>query len=122
MDNEKLSKALAFANYRITLSTQIEQLKAVTKQKLVYAKNGGFFTVTPTLITFVDLLLKEGNKAAILLDDNETPVRVTELEEFRKEILSRYQTATSDYFREYERLRKSRKVEAIVELTDEPAK
>jgi hypothetical protein len=122
MDNEKLSNALAFANYRITLTTQIEQIKATTKNKLVFAKNGGFFTITPQLIAFVDLLIREENKAAILLDDNETPVRITELSEFRKDILERYQTAVSDYFREYERLRKSRKVESIVGLNNEPAK
>jgi hypothetical protein len=118
MDNEKLEKALEFANYRITLNTQIEQLKATTKNRLILARNGGFFTCSPSLVSFINTLVEQGVESTALLDDNETPVRIENLKEFRDEMLNRYQETVNAYFKDYEKLRRSRKVRSIVELDD----
>jgi uncharacterized protein YqkB len=119
MDTEKLEKALEFANYRITLNTQIEQLKATMRNRLVLAKNGGFFTCSPSFVSFVNTLVEQGTESSALLDDNETPIRIEKLKEFRDEMLTRYQETVNSYFREYEKLRRARKVRSIVELDDD---
>jgi hypothetical protein len=122
MDTEKLEKALEFSNYRISLNTQIEQLKGRTMYKLVLAKNGGFFTCSPGLIAYLSLLVSDGVETTALIDSNGTPVRIENVKEFRDEMLNRYQETINTYFREYEKLRKARKVKSIVELEDDDKK
>ena len=91
----RLTKALEFANYRTTLNNQQSQLKAKIQSQLSYSINGGSFTINRELITFVKLLIDDGEKEAVLLD------------------------IYNDYYAEYEKLRKARKVHKILDLNDE---
>jgi hypothetical protein len=75
----RLSKALEFANYRVTLNNQ---------------------------------------KEVVLLDIYKNPIKV-DVELFHEEINSRYYEVTNDYYAEYEKLRKSRKVHKILDLDEE---
>ena len=52
--SERLTKALEFANYRLTLNNQLVSLRSKLKTKLIYSINGGTFTISRELITFVD--------------------------------------------------------------------
>ena len=58
----KLTKALEFANYRITLNNQHAALKAKTQSLLSYSTNGGTFTIDRELITFSKTLMDFGHK------------------------------------------------------------
>ena len=60
----RLTKALEFANYRTTLNNQQSQLKAKIQSQLSYSINGGSFTINRELITFVKLLIDDGEKEA----------------------------------------------------------
>jgi hypothetical protein len=113
---EKLTRALEFANYRTTLNNQKAQLRARTQALLSYSFNGGTFTVNQSLIAFVQALITEGYEDAVLLDNYENPVEVSDLLKFKTEILSRYTEATNSYHAEYEKLRKSRKTHKLVGL------
>ena len=53
----RLTKALEFANYRVTLNNQQAQLKAKTQSLLSYSINGGTFTIDIPLITFCKQLI-----------------------------------------------------------------
>jgi len=114
----RLTKALEFANYRITLNNQQSQLKAKIQSQLSYSINGGSFTINRELITFVKILIDDGEKEAILLDIYNNPISI-DLKSFYEEIMSRYNEATNDYYAEYEKLRKARKVHKILDLNDE---
>ena len=107
----RLTKALEFANYRTTLNNQQSQLKAKIQSQLSYSINGGSFTINRELITFVKLLIDDGEKEAVLLDIYNNPINLS-LESFYEEI-------TNDYYAEYEKLRKARKVHKILDLNDE---
>ena len=107
----RLTKALEFANYRTTLNNQQSQLKAKIQSQLSYSINGGSFTINRELITFVKLLIDDGEKEAVLLDIYNNPINLS-LESF-------YEEATNDYYAEYEKLRKARKVHKILDLNDE---
>lgn len=113
----KLTKALEFANYRITLNNQKQVLKAKTQSLLTYSVNGGTFCIDRQLITFCKLLLDEGDVEAILLDDYYNPIKVN-LKEFYDEIISRYHESTNDYYLEYEKIKKARKTHSVLELND----
>ncbi len=113
----KLTKALEFANYRVTLNNQQAALRAKTESLLSYSINGGTFTIDRELITFCKVLLDAKKKTAVLLDIYKNPIQV-DIKPFYTEILSRYFEVTNDYYVEYESLRKARKVHKIVDIKD----
>jgi hypothetical protein len=114
----RLTKALEFTNYRVTLNNQKNQLKAKTQSLLSYSINGGSFTIDIPLITFCKQLLDEGQKEVVLLDIYKNPIKV-DIEKFYDEIHSRYFEVTNEYYAEYEKLRQSRKVHKILDLNEE---
>ena len=93
--DERLQKALDFSNYRQTLSIQRKTLKEKINAKLTYGCNGGLFKIDRSLITFVQMLIDQGRVENIpLIDVNENPILIPNLNHFRDEILDRYFTAT----------------------------
>lgn len=113
----RLSKALEFANYRTTLNNQQSQLKAKIQSLLSYSINGGTFTIDVPLITFCKQLIDEKQKQVILLDIYNNPIQI-DVEKFYEEIRSRYFEVTNEYYVEYEKLRKARKVHKILDLNE----
>jgi hypothetical protein len=115
--DDLLKKALDFSNYRQTLQIQKRTLKEKIDSQLTYGHNGGIFKIDRTLITFVQMLVDQGRTENIpLLDLNENPIMISDLNQFRDDILDRYFTALYDYHEKYESLRKSRTVEKLVDL------
>jgi hypothetical protein len=114
----RLTDALEFANYRVTLNNQQAALRAKTQSLLSYSINGGTFTIDRSLLNFCKLLLEEKQPEAVLLDIYQNPIKV-DIESFYDEVLSRYFEVTNDYYAEYEKLRKSRKVHKVLDLNDE---
>lgn len=113
----RLNKALEFANYRVTLNNQTATLKAKTQSLLSYSINGGTFEINLPLLTFCKQLIDLEHTEAVLLDCYENPIKV-ELESFYEEILSRWFEVTNDYYVEYEKLRKARKVHKVLDLNE----
>ena len=114
----RLTDALEFANYRVTLNNQQAALRAKTQSLLSYSINGGTFTIDRSLLNFCKLLLEEKQTEAVLLDIYQNPIKV-DIESFYNEVLSRYFEVTNDYYAEYEKLRKSRKVHKVLDLNEE---
>jgi hypothetical protein len=114
---EQLKKALDFSNYRQTFSIQRRTLKEKIEAKLTYGCNGGIFKIDRSLITFVQLLIDQGRVSGVpLIDSNENPILIDNLETFRDEILDRYFTSTLEYYEQYQDLKKSRSVEKLLDL------
>ena len=112
---EHFAKALDFANYQQTFSIQKKVLKERISAKLTYGFNGGLFHIDRTLLVFVDLLCaKDRTSGVILLDANENPVLIDDLEEFRDEIFRRYFEVTNEYFEQHQKIKKSRSVEKLI--------
>jgi uncharacterized protein YkvS len=115
--DDLLKKALDFSNYRQTLLIQKKVLKEKINSQLTYGYNGGIFKIDRTLISFVQMLVDQGRVENIpLLDLNENPVIIDNLEDFRDEILDRYFTSLYEYHEKYQVIRKSRTVEKLVDL------
>ena len=114
---EQLKKALEFSQYKQTLSIQRKVLKEKIESKLTFGQSGGIFKIDRTLIVFVQMLVDQGRiQGIILLDQNENPILIDDLEKFRDEILDRYFTSTNEYFEQYQTLKKSRSVEKLLEV------
>jgi len=113
--DQQLKQALDFSNYQQTFSIQKKVLKERIAAKLTYGFNGGLFRIDRTLLTFVDMLCTKGRTSgAVLLDANENPVLVDDLEAFREELFQRYFEVTNEYFDQYQKIKKSRSVEKLI--------
>ena len=113
--DERITKARQFSEYRSTLSNQISQLKLKTATKLRHSVNGGTFIITPTLISFVDVLVREGQEEAVLFDHAETPILIADLAEFKSTILEKYTLASMAAHVEHQGIRKARSVGALID-------
>jgi hypothetical protein len=114
--HEQLKKALEFANYQQTFSIQRRMLKEKIEAKLTYGYNGGLFHIDRNLLTFVEILCNKGRASGtVILDSNENPILIDDLETFRDEIFSRYFETTYEYFESHQALKKSRSVEKLLE-------
>jgi hypothetical protein len=115
--DDRLKKALDFANYRQTFATQRKTLKETVDAQLTYGYNGGIFKIDRTLLTFVQLLIdQERTDNVPLLDANDNPILIVDVVEFKDEIFDRYFSATYKYLESYTALKKSRSVEKLVDL------
>lgn len=113
---EVYKKALDFSNYRQAFSVQRKILKEKIDAKLTYGYNGGIFKIDRNLLNFVEMLIyKDRSENVVLLDVNENPVLVENLVNFREEIFDRYFSATFEYHEEYQKMKKSRSVEKLLE-------
>ena len=52
----------------------------------------------------------------ILVDDNDIPVAIDNIEAFSTELVSKYFEASNHYLAEYNKLKKNRSVESLVDL------
>lgn len=115
--DDRLKKALEFSNYQNTLSNQRRILKEKLNSSLVYGYNGGIFKVDRELINFVNYLISMDRKSNVpLLDSNQNPIIVENLESFRDQVTDIYFVAVFDYYTEYEKIKKSRSVEKLIDL------
>jgi hypothetical protein len=113
--DEKIQKAFEQANYMATLANQKQILKEEFHQNLIYFYNGGSFVVTKELINFTKTLVDIGNNAeAVLVDSNDIPVDVHDLNVFLENLLSIYHKAVNEYYTRYTQLRTSRTTEKLI--------
>lgn len=113
--DDRLKQALDFSNYQQTLLIQKKQLKEKTDARLTYGHNGGLFKIDRSLISFVQLLIDQERTENIpILDFNDNPIMINDVVEFRDEILDRYFTSLYEYYEHYEKIKKSRSVEKLV--------
>lgn len=113
--DDRLKKALDFSNYRQTFSIQRKTLREKINSQLTYGYNGGLFKINETLINFVSTLISSDRiENVVLLDSNENPILIANLEDFKDEIFDRYFSATNEYYEEYKKLKESRTVEKLI--------
>lgn len=113
--DERLEKALEFANYRITLGNQKRTLKQRTQvlQTVHYAK--GVFFADAVTISFVKTLLDMDRKEAILIDTKENPISIDNLSEFLETMVSAYTEATNEYKVQEEKIKKARNIKSLMD-------
>lgn len=113
----RLQQALEFSNYQETFNNQKKILKERVKSNLTYGCNGGIFYIDTSLLTFIQSLISLGRtNNVVLLDSNENPVMIEDLNIFKDEIYNRYFSSVQEYYNENEKLKKSRSVEKILDL------
>jgi hypothetical protein len=112
-----LEKALETANLMTTLANQKRALKEEYEQKLFYFYNGGTFKVTRETVSFVQSLVTMGYiENVVIVDDNNLPINIDNLQIFLENLLDLYTQAANTYFTKYEAVKKSRNITSILDL------
>lgn len=115
--DETLKLALDFSNFNQTLNIQRRVIKEKLESKLIYGHNGGIFKIDRSLIVFVQMLIDQGRTENIpLVDINDNPILIPDLKQFKDDIFDRYFSATNEYLAEFDKIKKSRSVEKLIEL------
>jgi hypothetical protein len=114
--DERLQKALDIGNYMFTFNNQKRLLQEQYRENLVYYYQGGQFTISQELISFCQSLIAMNQPSTILIDDNDLPVEIENLETFATDLYSKYFEASNRYLVEYSKLKKNRSVESIMNL------
>jgi hypothetical protein len=115
MDDKKLNEALAFANYRLTLQVQRQNIEARVEAALLISHSGSLFKASQELINFVALRLMRQEQ--ILVEDNSNNVvTIQNGEDFLKVLLSAYDSAMQLKQEEQKRLKSARSTAKIVGL------
>lgn len=109
---EELLKA---CDIRQTFNIQLKTFKEKVKSDLTYGFNGGIFYIDRSLLNFIDMLISKNRiHGVIILDINDNPILVDDLEKFQNEIFDRYFTVVNEYYEFYQNIKKSRTVEKII--------
>lgn len=114
--DERLEKALEFSNFMVTLNNQRRIIHEQFLENCIHYLNGGKFAVTRDLINFCHTLLQNNQTNAVLIDDNNTPVEVENLEKFLEDILDIYFTNSYEYLNKFKEIKNKRSVEGLVNL------
>jgi hypothetical protein len=107
-NQERLSQAIATANYRITLNNQKQNARLKLKKDLTYATNGGIFLITPELLSFTSTMVLQGKTEIIMLDINSNPIEILDLVAFNETILDKYYEIMNEFLFEFKQINKSR--------------
>lgn len=110
----RLVDAVAAANYRITLNNQKQNARLKLQKDLTYSVNGGIFSITPELISFVAALITMGKDETVLLDVNKNPIEIADLEEFQDTIVGIYHECTNQFLVDFKAINKQRTAKALV--------
>ena len=114
--DEALAKALEFSNFTTTLNSQKRILEENYKEDLILYHNGGKFSVTQTLFSFVANLKLLNVEKTVLVDNNNTPVEIYDVNEFLTLCTNRYAEASNNYLIRYKDLSKKRNIEGLVDV------
>lgn len=93
----------------------ISRLEAVNDQKriilanietkLIIAKDGGIFDITPDLLLFIKMYIDLEYADIILMDKNRNPIKIVDLQAFLEELVERQVEIMNEYYVRYESLK-----------------
>jgi hypothetical protein len=120
--DKRLEQALDFSNFRMILLTRQENLKVLMNNKLMLNYGGGLFKVDKELISFIGIILLNENKNVILIDTNDIPILIEDLEDFAKKASAQYEKALDQYYKSYQKLNEAREIRKVIDWDEQDKK
>lgn len=118
--DSRLENALDFANFRTILSTRQKNLKRLFDNKLLFHYNSGIFKATPEFLAFlVTVIMRERQDGFVFIDQNDTPIHITDLDDFYNEAFNKYKTALVQYHESHQKLTEAREIRKAVDWENE---
>jgi hypothetical protein len=114
MDN-RLNDALAFANYRLTLQIQRQNIEARVAAASLLSYQGSIFKTTLELIAFVGMRTVR-SEVLLIEDNNNNVVTIVDNNDFLNALIKTYDSAMKLKQEEQQRLKSARSTAKIVGL------
>jgi len=114
--DQRLNDALAFANYRLTLQTQRQNIIARVEAALLVSYQNSIFRASPELIGFVDAHTRISKEPLIVNDQSDNAIVVESPAEFIEQLVKAYNSAMTLKHQEQQRLKTARNPAKIVGL------
>ena len=108
---DALTKALEFANFPATLNTQKKILKNKYNDNCALYQRRQIYSVRD----FVFVRLSHNVESTVIVDDNDTPIEIDNVQEFFDLVKNKYATASNIYLSEYKKLTSQRSIEGLVD-------
>lgn len=112
--DDRLANAIDASKYRATLYAQKNNIKLKYEQSIIYAAGGGLFKAEASLISFVSTLVDRGINETVIIDVNNNPIYIEDLETFLSDILDLYAKASNIYLQEYKKIQSARKIAPMI--------
>lgn len=113
--DDRLSKALEFSNYSVTITNQKKNIRNRVQQMQIVHHNGGMFRADAATIAFVKALIDLGHTEAVVIDAKDAPVDVKFLQPFLESLTSAYVSSTTEFLVEFNKLKKARNIEKLMD-------
>ena len=114
--DDRLKKALDVSNMAASINTQKSLAVKQLNDDLVYYTSGCKFTANIEFIASLYAIANSGQTSMIVLDDNNNPYTVTQVEEFANTLYEHNQTALLKYKARYDEVKNSRSLEKLIEV------
>ena len=113
--DERLSKALEFSNYALTINNQKRNIKNRVAQLQIVHYLGGVFLANHETIAFIKTLIDLEHKSSIVIDSKQNPISVKSLKELLDKLLNAYTSSTTEFDIENEKLKKARNIKKVMD-------
>tara|TARA_R110000851_G_scaffold73809_1_gene162792 strand:- start:188 stop:535 length:348 start_codon:yes stop_codon:yes gene_type:complete len=113
--DERLSKALEFSNYALTINNQKRNIRNRVAQLQIVHYLGGVFLADHETIAFIKTLIDLEHKSSIVIDSKQNPISVKSLKELLDKLLNAYTSATTEFDIENEKLKKARNIKKVMD-------
>jgi len=120
--DKRLEQALDFSNFRMILTTRQENLKMLMNNKLTLSYGGGLFKVDKELLSFVGVLIINGHKETVIIDRNDIPIKIEDLEDFANKASAQYGKSIEQYYNSYQKLSEAREIRKVIDWDEETKK
>ena len=114
--DDRLERALEFSNFTVTLNNQRNLIHEKFLESCEHYVYGGKFNINKELLNFCNTLIQNNQTSAVIIDDNNTPVEIENLNEFFEDILSIYSSNTNSYLVKFNELKKSKSINGMLDL------
>lgn len=114
--DDRLNKALEFANYRLTLQVQRQNIEARVSAALIFSHQNAIFTATQTLIAFADYKVRTPDAPMYADDNSGNTIKIENPAEFLKQASETYDAAMALKQAEQQKLKAARSTAKIVGL------
>ncbi len=114
--DQRLNDALAFANYRLTLQIQRQNIIARVEAALLVSYQNSIFRASPELIGFVESHSRISKEPLIVNDQSDNATIILDPMDFAEHLVKAYDSAMSLKHQEQQRLKTARNPAKLVGL------
>lgn len=115
--DERLKRAVEYADHHRSLAIQRKILKEKLNADLTLGYNGGIFRADQQLIVFTQFLIDKDKVTDVpVIDLNGNPIIIKDIRDFQNTIIDRYFSSTGYYLAGMEKIKSIKSKDILIDL------